>query len=71
MKPTHLRVCDDAPDLEAMLTETFERVRVMYREAATAIVVLGGSDSMIKSIADAQAANEAMLSTLRHPAGGK
>jgi len=72
-RPT-LRVCNDVPDLQATLTMTLASILDQYRDLAQMLLVLGDSEDRTNLTRDLLAAarfTEAMLSTLRHPAGGK
>jgi hypothetical protein len=68
----NLRVCDDNVDVQAMLRETLEAMQLTYTALAQTVMLCDqGNSKLPVLIAQAQAANSQMLSTLRHPAGGK
>ncbi len=72
-RPT-LRVCDDVPDLQMTLTMTLASILDQYRDLAQMLLVLGDSEDRKNLTRDLLAAarfTEAMLSSLRHPAGGR
>jgi hypothetical protein len=66
-----LRVCDGTHDVYELILEALKQVDRTYANLAQVVMRTSGDDALCVMIAKAQAANSQMLSTLRHPSGGK
>ena len=70
MDTRKLRVCDENVDVQTLIREALAQVQTTYVAlAAMAMTAETHNTKLCAMIAQAQAANERMLSTLRHPAG--
>ncbi len=68
----NLRACDDNVDVQTLIRDALTATQMTYTMLAQ---VVGTCDpynpKLLAQIEQARAANEKMLSSLRHPAGGK
>ena len=70
-KPPILRVCDDTVDVGTVLRDTLTQMNLTYAMLAAVVSACDVSNNTLPVlIAQAQAANDHMLSTLRHPTAG-
>jgi len=68
-----LRACDEFPDIEELIESALDQVQRTYTNLAQVMMITEhpNADTLCVMIARAQAANSKMLSSLRHPSGGR